>query len=49
MPASKKRFDEHLQELRNPKHNRIGYRKRIQQDKEAEKQLKEYEKKHERN
>lgn len=40
----KKRADERLQELRNPKSDKVRYRKRRIQEEEAENQLKEYEK-----
>ena len=47
MTKHTKEFDERLQELRNPKSkNKIGYRKRKQEEREADEQLKEY-KKHE--
>jgi hypothetical protein len=39
----KKRFDERLQEVRSNKHNKVQYRKRVQQEQEADKELKDYE------
>lgn len=43
MGKDKKRFDESLQETRNKNHNKLRYRKRVQQEEEAAKELKEYE------
>jgi hypothetical protein len=43
MGKDKKQFDERLQDVRQPKHDKVQYRKRLQQDKDAEKQLKDYE------
>lgn len=43
MGKNKKYFDEQLQEVRNDKHDKVQYRKRKQQEEEAEKQLKDYE------
>lgn len=43
MGKSKKQFDEKLQEVRSHKHDKLRYRKRMQQEQEAEKQLKDYE------
>ncbi len=40
---SKKKFDEKLQELRSRNHDKIRYRKRVQQEQEADKELKQYE------
>lgn len=42
MGKDKKHFDEQLQETRTKHHNKLRYRKRVQQEQEAEKQLKEY-------
>jgi hypothetical protein len=41
--TGKKNFDERLQEVRNPRHDKVQYLKRKQQEEDAEKQLKEYE------
>lgn len=38
-----KRFDEQLQEVRTKNHNKLRYRKRVQQEEEAVEELKEYE------
>ena len=43
MGKTKKQFDERLQEVRSKEKSDVRYRKRKQQDQEAEKQLKEYE------
>jgi hypothetical protein len=40
---TKKKFDEKLQEVRSHKHDKLRYRKRVQDEQEADKQLKEYE------
>lgn len=40
---TKKKFDEKLQETRSKQHDKLRYRKRLQDEEEAEKQLKEYE------
>lgn len=40
---NKKRFDEQLQEVRSHNHNKLRYRKRVQQEQEAAEELKEYE------
>lgn len=45
MGKDKKQFDEKLQELRHKEKDGVRYRKRIQEEQEAEKQLKEYERK----
>jgi hypothetical protein len=42
MGKDKKRFDESLQEARSKKHNKLQYLKRVQQEAEADKELKEY-------
>lgn len=39
--ASKKQGDEHLQEIRNHTHNRIRYLKRVQEEEELERYLKD--------
>lgn len=39
----KKQFDEQLQEIRSKNHNKLPYRKRVQQEQEADEELKEYE------
>lgn len=39
----KKRFDESLQEVRSKNANKLRYRKRVQDEEEAKKQLKDYE------
>lgn len=39
--ATKKQLQEHLQDIRHPNKNGIRYRKRIQEEKEAEKAAKE--------
>lgn len=41
--TGKKNSDEHLQEVRSKNANKLRYRKRVQQDEEAKKALKEYE------
>ena len=41
--TNRKEFEEKLQELRHHNHDKLRYRKRVQQEEEAEKQLKEYE------
>ena len=43
MGEKKKYFEERLQETRNKNHNKLRYRKRVQQDQEADKELKDYE------
>lgn len=46
MPAktnSKKKSDEHLQEVRNKNSNGVRYRKRVQEEHEADEQLKDFE------
>ena len=43
MGKDKKYHDEKLQELRQRNHNKLRYRKRVQQEHEADKELKEYE------
>jgi hypothetical protein len=43
MGKTKKKFEEQLQEVRSKDHNKLRYRKRVQQEQEAEKELKEYE------
>ena len=43
MGKDTKRFKDNLQEVRNKNHNKIRYRKRVQEDKEADKELKDYE------
>lgn len=43
MGRTKKQFDEKLQESRSQRHDKVQYRKRKQQEEDAEKQLKEYE------
>ena len=43
MGKFKKYLDEKLQELRNPKSDKVRYRKRKQQEEDADKELKEYE------
>lgn len=45
MGKDKKKFDERLQEARTKNHNKLRYRKRVQQEQEAEKELKDYESK----
>lgn len=42
MGRDKKKFDESLQETRTKNHNKLRYRKRVQQEQEADKELKEY-------
>lgn len=39
----KKQFDEQLQEIRTKNHNKLPYRKRMQQEQEADEELREYE------
>lgn len=43
MGNKKKEFEERLQETRSKNHNKLRYRKRVQQDHEADKELKDYE------
>lgn len=43
MGKDKKQFDERLQEVRGKNHNKLRYRKRVQEEREAEKELKDYE------
>jgi hypothetical protein len=43
MGKTKKKFEEQLQEVRSKDHNKLRYRKRVQQEQEAQKELKEYE------
>lgn len=43
MTKQKKQFDEQLQEIRSKNHNKLPYRKRVQQEQEADEELKEYE------
>jgi hypothetical protein len=43
MGKDKKKFNEALQEVRSNNHNKLRYRKRVQQDADARKQLKDYE------
>lgn len=43
MGKDKKQFDDKLQEVRSKQHNKLRYRKRVQQEQEADKELKEYE------
>lgn len=43
MGKNKKQFDEQLQETRSKQHNKLRYRKRVQQEHEADKELKDYE------
>jgi hypothetical protein len=43
MGKDKKRFDETLQDVRSKNHNKLRYRRRLQQEEEAVKELKEYE------
>jgi hypothetical protein len=40
---TKKQHDERLQEVRNPRSDKVQYRKRRIQEDEADKELKEYE------
>lgn len=47
MGKDRKRFDEKLQEVRSKQHNKLRYRKRVQQEHEADKELKEYRRKEE--
>lgn len=43
MPVTeKKKFDERMQEVRNPKRDKVQYRKRKQQEDDAVKELKDY-------
>jgi hypothetical protein len=42
MGKDKKRFDERLQDTRNPKSDKVQYRRRKQEEKEADKELKDY-------
>lgn len=42
MGKAKKYFDEKLQETRTKNHNKLRYRRRVQQDHEAEQQVKEF-------
>lgn len=42
MGKDKKYHEEKLQELRTRNHNKLRYRKRVQQEQEADKELKEY-------
>jgi hypothetical protein len=44
----KKRFDENLQETRTRHHNKIRYQKRVQEEQEAEQELKEFQKNEDR-
>lgn len=41
--TGKKRADEYLQEVRNPKSDKVQYQRRRIAEEEADKQLKEYE------
>ena len=41
MPVNKKQLDEHLQDIRNKHKDKVQYRKRVQDEQEAEKYLKE--------
>jgi hypothetical protein len=43
MGKDRKRFKEQLQEVRSKNHNKLRYRRRLQQEEEAVKELKEYE------
>lgn len=45
MPVGKekKKFDEQLQEVRTKNHNKRRYLKRVQQEEEAQKELKDFE------
>lgn len=43
MGKDKKKFDEQLQEVRTRNHNKLRYRRRVQQEEEAEKELKDFE------
>lgn len=42
MGKDKKYHDDKLQEVRSKNHNKLRYRKRVQQEHEAEKELKDY-------
>lgn len=42
MGKNKKKFDEKLQESRTRNHNKLRYRKRVQEEQEADKELKTY-------
>jgi hypothetical protein len=48
MGKNKKTFDEQLQETRTKNHNKLRYRKRVQQEQEADKELKEFTKRQEK-
>lgn len=41
VPSNKKAIQDHLQEVRNKNKNKVQYRKRVQDEQEAEKYLKE--------
>lgn len=43
MGKEKKHFDEKLQDTRSPKHDKIRYRKRVQEQRDADRELKDYE------
>ena len=43
MGKTKKKFDERLQETRSKQPDKLRYRKRVQDEEEAVKQVKEYE------
>lgn len=43
MGKNKKQFDETLQESRSKNSNKLRYRKRVQEEQEAEQQLREFE------
>ena len=43
MGKYKKKFEERLQETRNPKSDKVQYRRRRLQEEDADKELKEYE------
>lgn len=42
MGKNSKKFDEQLQEVRSKNHNKIRYRKRIQEESEADKELRDW-------
>lgn len=45
MGKDKKHFDENLQETRTKHHNKLRYQKRKQEEREADKELTEFDKK----
>lgn len=42
MGKDKKQFDEQLQELRHKNHDKLRYRRRVQEEQEAQEELKKF-------